>query len=177
MHARPQHLTLSFSSSISIAGSKKSSWMNVIYFRRSPSRLFMLPPVCSGGGIMFSTGPFVRPSVRPFVCYQSWEHDIFTKEPTNFAANSHNVVHGSRTRNSQLRESGGQVQGHWRPQFYLELGLAETSCSLDPLSPYTANRYGQNRYSIRNSCCLLYASFRRRSVNKCHILCHSTFGV
>ena len=42
-----------------------------------------------GGGIMFSMCPFVRPSVRPSVCYRSCEHDILkTNEPIMMPVNT-----------------------------------------------------------------------------------------
>jgi len=36
----------------------------------------------AGRGIMFSTCQFVRPSVRPFVCYESCKHNILKTNET-----------------------------------------------------------------------------------------------
>ena len=139
MHAGPRHLTLSFSSSISIAGSKKSSWMNVIYFRRSPSRLFMLPAIYSGGGIMFSIGPFVRPSVHSSVT--NLENTIFYNGTDwfccKFAQRGPRVEDTKQSTSRVRRSSAGSLEAA-----VLSGARSGRDISLDPLSPYTGNRYG-----------------------------------
>ena len=47
-----------------------------------PQFLYLCQAMLAGESIMFSACPFVRPSVRSFVCYQTCEHDILkTTEP------------------------------------------------------------------------------------------------
>ena len=66
----------------------------------------------AGGGIMFSRCPSVRPSVRPFVCYQTCEHDILTTILMQICTS------GSRCKGmkrSTLKDQEVKGQDHTRP--------------------------------------------------------------
>jgi len=56
-------------------------------------------------GNMLSTCPSVRPSVRPFVCYQTCERDIIENEWTDFDTNWHKWCTGNGMKRSTLGTS------------------------------------------------------------------------
>jgi len=71
---------------------------------------------------MFSTCPFVRPTVRPSVRCQTCEHDILkTNEPIMVQISTSGPIHKAQGRNGQLwgQEVKGQVYTrpklHWKP--------------------------------------------------------------
>jgi len=74
------------------------------------------------GRIMFSTCPFVRPSVRLFVrlpVTNLWTL-YFEHEWTDFNANWHKFPSGARTWTVDLGGQEVKDQGHKRPRLYLE---------------------------------------------------------